>query len=138
MRHMSEFSAKERKVKMKKTRLELAEEKYEEALHAYLTNPASEKLSNEAVEEALDAAFCEFYSELILNEDECCEFIAEGGRLNELDYLEKLFNHFKSRKIYLSILENCRRANSGELMVESQELKDVRAKLIAYMEAALA
>ena len=121
----------------KKTRLRKAEEKYCEELHEWLTNPKNEDLPNEIVESKIQAAFDEFLQAMLENEDECAEFIAKGGIIDELDFLPLVFEHFKSRKIYEAIKSNCEVAFSHKYSVESEELTLKRREMLSYMQSCL-
>ena len=121
----------------KKTRLRKAEEKYCEELHEWLTNPKNEDLPNEIVEPKIQAAFDEFLKAMLENEDECAEFIAKGGIIDELDFLPLVFEHFKSRKIYEAIKSNCEVAFSHKYSVESEELTLKRREMLSYMQSCL-
>ena len=121
----------------KKTRLRKAEEKYCEELHEWLTNPKNEDLPNEIVEPKIQAAFDEFLKAMLENEDECAEFIAKGGIIDELDFLPLVFEHFKSRKIYEAIKSNCEVAFSHKYSVESEELTLKRRVMLSYMQSCL-
>ena len=120
-----------------KTRLRKAEEKYCEELHEWLTNPKNEDLPNEIVEPKIQAAFDEFLKAMLENEDECAEFIAKGGIIDELDFLPLVFEHFKSRKIYEAIKSNCEVAFSHKYSVESEELTLKRREMLSYMQSCL-
>ena len=87
----------------KKTRLQKAAEKYCAELQEWLTNPKNDDLPNETVEPKIKAAFDDFLLALIKDEDECAEFIARGGIIDELDFLPLVFEHFKSQKIFDAI-----------------------------------
>ena len=118
-----------------KTRLRKAEEKYCAELHEWLTNPKNENLPNEIVEPKIMAAFDEFLQSLREDEDECAEFIAEGGIIDELDFLPLIFEHFKSRKIYEAIKSNCDVAFLHKYGTESEELEQARRDLLTYMQS---
>lgn len=119
----------------KKTRLRKAEEKYCEELHEWLTNPKNEDLPNEIVESKIQAAFDEFLQAMLENEDECAEFIAKGGIIDEIDFLPLIFEHFKSRKIYEAIKSNCEVAFSHKYSTESEETELKRKEMLLNMQS---
>lgn len=121
----------------KKTRLMKAQEKYCEQLHEWLTNPKNEDLPNEVVESKIAAAFSDFFNALIANEDECADFISNGGIINEIELLPLLFEHFGSKKIYEAIKSNCEIAFSHKYSTECEELESKRKALLSYMERKL-
>lgn len=125
---------KENNVSSNKSRLRKAEINYCNELQECLTNPKNEDMPNEIIEPKIKAAFNEFLQALLQDEDECAEFISQGGIMDELDFLPLLFNHFKSVKIYEAIKANCEVAFSHKLFTESEELEQSRRELIAYME----
>lgn len=118
----------------KKTRLMKAQEIYCEQLHEWLTNPKNEDLPNDVVEAKIEAAFNEFFQVLIADENECAEFIAKGGVIDELELLPLIFKHFKSKKIYEAIKTNCDIAFAHKYSTESEELENKRKDLISNME----
>jgi hypothetical protein len=119
----------------KKTRLSKAEEKYCAELQEWLTNPKNEDLPNEIVESEIKAAFDRFLQALIEDEDECAEFIAKGGMIDELDFLPLVFEHFKSRKIFEAIVSNCNVAFSHKRSIESEEVERKRKEMLLYMRS---
>lgn len=119
----------------KKTRLRKAEEKYCEELHEWLTNPKNEDLPNEIVEPKIQAAFDEFLQAMLENEDECAEFIAKGGIIDEIYFLPLIFEHFKSRKIYEAIKSNCEVAFSHKYSIESEETELKRKEMLLNMQS---
>ena len=121
----------------KKTRLMKAEEKYCEQLHEWLTNPKNEELPDEIVEPKIKAAFNDFFSALIADEDECAEYISQGGVLDETELLPMIFEHFKSRKIYEAIRSNCEIAFAHKHSTESEELLNGRRLLLTHMQNTL-
>ena len=123
---------------MKKgTRLQQAENKYCEQLHEWLTNPKNEDLPNEIVEPQIEAAFHTFLDALLLDEDECAQFITEGNFLNELELLPLIFDHFGSTKIYDAIYANCEAAFSHKYSFESAEMETKRRMMLERMAKAL-
>ena len=124
-------------MRVKATRLEKEEEKYENEMQNWLTNPKNEDLSDEVVEQKLADAFDRYVQALLLNERECAEFIAAGGRMGEPEILEIIFEHFKSREIFEAIKQNCELAFSHRLFVESQAIEEKRRILLSYIEANL-
>lgn len=115
----------------RQTRLQQAESKYCNQLHEWLTNPKNEDLPNEIVEPQLKAAFNDFLEALILDEDECAQFISNENFLDELDFLPLIFAHFKSQKIYNAICANCEAAFSHKHFTESYETENKRRLLLA-------
>lgn len=118
----------------KKNRLTKAEISYCNKLQECLTNPKNEDMSNEIIEPKIKAAFNEFLQALLQNEDDCAEFISQGGITDELELLPLLFNHFKSVKIYEAIKANCEIAFSHKFSVESDELEQMRKDLLLLMQ----
>lgn len=118
-------------MKKERTRLQQAESKYCDQLHEWLTNPKNENLPNEIVEPQIEDAFNEFWEALILDEDECAQFIAEGRFLDELELLPRIFDHFKSTKIYEAICANCEIAFSHKHFTESPDTENKRRILLA-------
>ena len=118
----------------KKSRLNRAEEKYCEQLHEWLTNPKNENLPNDVVESKVEAAFNEFFQALIADENECADFISEGGVMDEIELLPLLFKHFKNQKMYEAIMSNCEIAFSHKYSIESEEVEKKRKDLISYMK----
>lgn len=121
----------------KKTRLQKAEEKYCAELQEWLTNPKNEDLPNEIVEPKIKGAFDEFLQALIEDEDECAEFIAKGGIIDEIDFFPFVFERFKSRKIYEAIKSNCLVAFSHTYSIESEETELRRNEMLSYMRSYL-
>lgn len=121
----------------KKTRLMKAQEIYCEQLHEWLTNPKNEDLPNDVVEPKIEAAFNEFFQALITDENECADFISNGGVMDEIELLPLLFKHFKSKKIYEAIKANCEIAFAHKYSTESEELENKRKALISYMKNVL-
>lgn len=118
-------------------RLLKAEKKYFNELQEYLTNPQNEDLPNDVIEPKISEAFKEYVQALLLDEDECANFISEGGRAGETEYLKIVFDHFKSRKICEAIKSNCEAAFSHKFSVEAREMEIFRRELITYMEEQL-
>ena len=119
----------------KKNRLRIAEEKYCAELHEWLTNPKNEGLPNEIVEPKIQAAFDEFLKEILKDEHECAEFIAEGNIMDELDLLPLIFEQFKTQKICEAIKSNCDIAFSHKFGTESQEMASKRKKILLHMQS---
>ena len=122
---------------MNKFRLKNAENKYVEELQEWLTNPKNEDLPNESVAPKIETAFYNFVQELLLNEEECAEFISKGSVVDELQILPIVFEHFKSLKIYEAIVANCNVALSHKYTVESSEMEQQRKELLRYMQGQL-
>ena len=122
---------------LKMTRLRKAEENYCAQLHEWLTNPKNEDLPPEVVEPKIKAAFNDFFQALIQDEDECAAFICQGNRMDELDFMPLIFEHFKSKKIYEAIKSNCEAAFSHQYSVESEDLKNRRKALLSHMQKVL-
>ncbi len=118
-------------------RLKNAEKSYEHALQEWLNNPKNENVSNEIIEQNIQKEFNKYLQELLLDENDCAIFISEGGKLNELNYLQTIFDHFKSLKIYQAIKTNCEIAFSHKLFEEDDESEQKRKTLIKYMQEAL-
>lgn len=121
----------------KKTRLMRAEEKYCEQLHEWLTNPKNEDLPNEVISPKIEAAFNDFLNALLVNEDECAEFISAGGVIDEINLLPIVFEHFKSPKIYEAIKSNCEMAFAQKHSTESEILVSNRKALLSHMQNVL-
>ena len=121
----------------KKTRLMKAEEKYCEQLHEWLTNPKNEDLPNEIVQSKIEAAFHDFFTALIADEEECAEFISGGGVMDEMKFLPMIFEHFKSKKIYEAIASNCEMAFAQKHSIESEDLVNDRKSLLSHMQNVL-
>ena len=120
---------------VKKTRLRKAEEKYCAELHEWLTNPKNENLPIETTESKIKTAFDEFLQALIEDEQECAEFVAKGGIIDELDFLPLVFEHFKSRKIFEAIKSNCDVAFSHKNGTESEETDLKRKEMLSYIQS---
>ena len=120
----------------KKSRLQKAEEKYCAELHEWLTNPKNEDIPNETVEHQVKAAFDEFLQALMKDEDECARFIAEGGIMDELDFLPLIFEHFKTPRILEAIEANCEAAFSHKHGIESEETERERKEMLSHMRSA--
>ena len=121
----------------KKSRLKKAELAYCDALHEWLTNPKNEELPNEITEAHIKQAFDMFLAALLLDEDECAAFISEGAILDEQELLPRVFDHFKSEKIYAAIKKNCEIAFSHTYSTESEEQETRRRALLAHMACVL-
>ena len=118
----------------KKSRLKIAEEKYCEQLHGWLTNPKNEDSPNDVVEPKIEAAFNEFFQALIADENECAEFISKGGVMDEIELLPLIFKHFRSQKIYEAIKSNCEIAFAHKYSTESEDVENKRKDLISFMK----
>ena len=118
----------------KKTRLEEAEMQYCGQMQEWLTNPKNEDLPSEVVEAHIEAAFQEFLQALLFSEEETAQFIANGGIMDELDFLPLIFNHFKSVKIYQAIKSNCEAAFLHKHSTESEDLRQARNHLLAHIK----
>ena len=62
-------------------RLHKAEDKYCAQLHEWLTNPKNEDLPDEIIETKIETAFKEFFQALIVDENECADFIAKPTKV---------------------------------------------------------
>ena len=93
---------------MLRTRLEKAREDYVEKYIDLFSN--GESLEHDHIFELYDAYVNQFLQELYVSEDETARMIARGGWFDEINFLKPVFDHFKSKKIYEAIVQNCEHA----------------------------
>ena len=77
------------------------------------------------------------YCVLIVDEDECADFIAIGGIMDEIKLLPMIFEHFKSEKIYEAIKSNCEIAFSHKFSIESKAIEQQRKDMLAKIKSNL-
>ena len=116
------------------TRLEKAHSRYFEQLNTYSYCDPYVDDETEMVDKLCEEAEVEFLKELLFNENDCAEYIENGKRFLEVEWLEKACDHFKSAKIYDAIKKQCEQALSKKYFFEQGELLASRFNLLFKIE----
>ena len=121
---------------MIKTRLETARDRFVNLCSELFSD--GESLEYDHIFEMYDAYVNQFLQDLYVSEEETAKMIERGGWMDDYNFFKKIFDHFKTERIYNAIKSNCENAFmlEGEF-AESPDMITFRKDLISYMQKQL-